>query len=1239
MATHAGARRPPPLELEACVPRDFLAGSGGGAGSGCLDSASSNSETVPYAENDAFLPHASFVPRGAESGSASVSHSQVAARSPSSPSSRRRNASAGSGGRRTEFASLFGSLYSRFSMKRIWLWAFELYSFVYTRYVLPVRLYAANRQALLLYVFLFFGRVVEFIFHFTACVVPAFFYVFFAMFLNLITVAPQTSAASHSPSPRAASSALGLSGAESGGLEGPAETGAKGAAGASAKFDLAGALRSAPGAVRPPTPSGAAPGRAAPSAAADEGRGMLPRVFQRSAGAGVVFEGGRPAASGRLSVPPRSEGLRAEERDDAAPRGDAASHLVGLGDGSGEDGESFFSSIGLAYVYLVLSQVCRGLLLEVPLYTFSLYFAQLLHLQSLTFSLSPKCRQAAEAATAYYGQNARVGFAAGTGVEPQRAVAEATSQAAVAAAERTTDAAWGDEAEEAQTGGRAEGEPEDGGGGESEPEGGGGGESEPEGGGGGESEPEGGGGGESEPEGEARALRSLGEPDELALLDAAVEQQLLEIQEEAEARAAEAGPDTPPAGEELLTGTRDEAGERREGDAREGDDDGDSRQGGRGHAPALLQAGWGESRADEAGRNDDDEDETSSVVSSFLQTPTEGTRNAPRSSRSLWGRAPSSPSTSGAPSRDTSPPPLSSSGRGTHTDRRAEGDFPTLVNSRRLSPEADVDGAARRASPSARREPRQAASAQPPYALDSPRGSHPTFEPTHSHRPGDARQGERRDGRDAQPFVLARVLSFVRGAVDALQTRLELRRWPPPARAVDGGERAAAQPRGGASNAALVSPNAQRFSAVRAGDGGRRAAEASRRHNRERRMRELAYRERGGLRAVVATVRRWSEEARMRHSRRRVSFLRRICGPVYRRFLSLCWWLVPGGRLRFRELVRQLHPYRLLSVSPLVFFPTASQRLFFTTFFFWLLRCLYEDQAEEATADEAWGFLVNGGNLVGVASSFGSYHATRLASLNPGYYSAFSAFQRSDTAGGEGGAKARGASLALSDPLGGHGAVPRPPFSLARQWTVWWAVVLLGLLLVSYGLLALFSALDVLPWQLLHSLLVLRHTRVATYAEQKKLEAERRREKRRKQLQATQAAAANATARGEACGKGPQREEEEESQRARPRKAGAAGASGEEKAGLRRRLPSSPAGRAEVGMSLPSVVLPLEEEEEDEEEMCIFCFEEFKPQDILRVVNCCGHKFHRHCVDVWLFKRQKETCPMCGQLRSPRRAK
>ncbi|OEH75701.1 zinc finger (c3hc4 ring finger) domain-caontaining protein [Cyclospora cayetanensis] len=54
-----------------------------------------------------------------------------------------------------------------------------------------------------------------------------------------------------------------------------------------------------------------------------------------------------------------------------------------------------------------------------------------------------------------------------------------------------------------------------------------------------------------------------------------------------------------------------------------------------------------------------------------------------------------------------------------------------------------------------------------------------------------------------------------------------------------------------------------------------------------------------------------------------------------------------------------------------------------------------------------------------------------------------------------------------------------------------------------------------------------------------------------------------------------------------------------------------------------------------EQEFCIFCFDDMKPGELLRVVSACQHKFHAACLDVWLFKRLKASCPMCGRFRYP----
>ncbi|PVZ96818.1 hypothetical protein BB558_007247 [Smittium angustum] len=42
---------------------------------------------------------------------------------------------------------------------------------------------------------------------------------------------------------------------------------------------------------------------------------------------------------------------------------------------------------------------------------------------------------------------------------------------------------------------------------------------------------------------------------------------------------------------------------------------------------------------------------------------------------------------------------------------------------------------------------------------------------------------------------------------------------------------------------------------------------------------------------------------------------------------------------------------------------------------------------------------------------------------------------------------------------------------------------------------------------------------------------------------------------------------------------------------------------------------------------CLICFEEFKDEDLIRVIPC-HHLFHRECIDTWLLE-QSGFCPTC----------
>lgn len=44
-------------------------------------------------------------------------------------------------------------------------------------------------------------------------------------------------------------------------------------------------------------------------------------------------------------------------------------------------------------------------------------------------------------------------------------------------------------------------------------------------------------------------------------------------------------------------------------------------------------------------------------------------------------------------------------------------------------------------------------------------------------------------------------------------------------------------------------------------------------------------------------------------------------------------------------------------------------------------------------------------------------------------------------------------------------------------------------------------------------------------------------------------------------------------------------------------------------------------------EHCCVCRCEYERDDECRLLNACGHAFHRECVDQWL--QDHNTCPMC----------
>lgn len=42
---------------------------------------------------------------------------------------------------------------------------------------------------------------------------------------------------------------------------------------------------------------------------------------------------------------------------------------------------------------------------------------------------------------------------------------------------------------------------------------------------------------------------------------------------------------------------------------------------------------------------------------------------------------------------------------------------------------------------------------------------------------------------------------------------------------------------------------------------------------------------------------------------------------------------------------------------------------------------------------------------------------------------------------------------------------------------------------------------------------------------------------------------------------------------------------------------------------------------------CTACLEEYRDDDVLRILPYCGHSFHVTCIDIWL--QQHSTCPIC----------
>ncbi|OIW05837.1 hypothetical protein TanjilG_23623 [Lupinus angustifolius] len=53
-----------------------------------------------------------------------------------------------------------------------------------------------------------------------------------------------------------------------------------------------------------------------------------------------------------------------------------------------------------------------------------------------------------------------------------------------------------------------------------------------------------------------------------------------------------------------------------------------------------------------------------------------------------------------------------------------------------------------------------------------------------------------------------------------------------------------------------------------------------------------------------------------------------------------------------------------------------------------------------------------------------------------------------------------------------------------------------------------------------------------------------------------------------------------------------------------------------------SITIPAQQVED-----CVICLEEFREGENVKMILCCKHVFHPHCIDTWLDKHV--TCPVC----------
>lgn len=72
-----------------------------------------------------------------------------------------------------------------------------------------------------------------------------------------------------------------------------------------------------------------------------------------------------------------------------------------------------------------------------------------------------------------------------------------------------------------------------------------------------------------------------------------------------------------------------------------------------------------------------------------------------------------------------------------------------------------------------------------------------------------------------------------------------------------------------------------------------------------------------------------------------------------------------------------------------------------------------------------------------------------------------------------------------------------------------------------------------------------------------------------------------------------------------------------------------PLGAVDLRRGLPpdKIALLPRHEVNDEVGSCVVCFEKIVKGDNARSLSCCGHAFHRPCIDLWLLR--SATCPLC----------